>query len=50
VKICLSAAFRVSRAARGFGSVLLLALTGDTTSGYTGAISLGIQLGQINAG
>src|SRR5438309_2697164 len=31
-------------------SVLLLALTGDTTSGYSGSISLGVQVGQINAG
>jgi protocatechuate 3,4-dioxygenase beta subunit len=31
-------------------SVLLLSLAGDTTSGYTGSISLGIQVGQINAG
>ena len=31
-------------------SVLLMALTGDITSGYTGSISLGIRVGQINAG
>jgi protocatechuate 3,4-dioxygenase beta subunit len=31
-------------------TVLLLGLTGDTTSGYSGSISLGIQVGQINAG
>src|SRR5437868_9956672 len=31
-------------------SVLLLALSGDTTSGYSGSIPLGVQVGQINAG
>jgi protocatechuate 3,4-dioxygenase beta subunit len=31
-------------------SVLLLGLTGDTTSGYSGSISLGVQVGQINGG
>ena len=31
-------------------TVLLLALAGDTASGYTGTISLGVQVGQVNAG
>ena len=31
-------------------TVLLLALTGDTTSGYTGNISVGVQVGKVNAG
>ncbi|MFL5308986.1 MAG: intradiol ring-cleavage dioxygenase [Myxococcales bacterium] len=31
-------------------AILLLALAGDTTSGYTGNISVGVQVGQVNAG
>jgi len=31
-------------------TVLLLALQGDTTSGYSGSISLGVQVGQVSAG
>ena len=34
----------------GNRTALLLALSGDTTSGYTGTISLGVQVGRINAG
>jgi protocatechuate 3,4-dioxygenase beta subunit len=34
----------------GNRTVLLLALAGDATSGYTGNISLGVQVGQVNAG
>jgi len=34
----------------GNQTVLLLALAGNTTSGYTGNIALGVQVGQVNAG
>jgi len=34
----------------GNRTALLLALSGDTKSGYTGSIPLGIQVGRVNAG
>ena len=34
----------------GNQTVLLLSLSGDTASGFTGTIPLGVRVGQVNAG